>query len=273
MPRRPCRPWRPSRCLRRSAGPGQGRRRRRPARRPGMTAGDRMAPLGLLAAGTALGIALVIVLLWPDGATPRPGCRRPGPAHRQQPARPPRPHRIHRRPAPSAPGVPAALANLTAVITTARQQGTADQQAEDLLDQAADLANARPAGRNDSKGDNKDEGQGKGVGKGQEAAKAGRAPAHGGRADRPGQDPPPGHHPDPTGRGPAGRGRAAGRLSHGCQLVTWSDRTPALPPASRGLAAAGSGRPAAQPGLTGSTRRPGRVRPDHGRCRRSSFAA
>jgi hypothetical protein len=63
--------------------------------------------------------------------------------------------------------VPAALANLTAVITTARQQGTADQAAEDLLDQAADLANALDAGRKDNKGHNKDEGKGKG----QEAAK------------------------------------------------------------------------------------------------------
>jgi hypothetical protein len=63
--------------------------------------------------------------------------------------------------------VPAALANLTAVITTARQQGTADQEAEDLLDQAADLANALDAGRKDNKGHNKDEGKGKG----QQAAK------------------------------------------------------------------------------------------------------
>jgi hypothetical protein len=65
--------------------------------------------------------------------------------------------------------VPAALANLTAVITTARQQGTADQEAEALLDQAADLANALEAGRKDNRGHNKDEGKGKG--KGQEAAK------------------------------------------------------------------------------------------------------
>jgi len=63
--------------------------------------------------------------------------------------------------------VPAALANLTAVITTARQQGTADQAAEDLLDQAADLANALEAGRKDNKGHNKDQGKGKG----QQAAK------------------------------------------------------------------------------------------------------
>jgi eukaryotic-like serine/threonine-protein kinase len=122
----------------------------------------------LLAAGTALGIALVMVLLWPDGgdtparlpearsgaspATSAPSQTTPGSTA---------------RPAPSAPGVPAALANLTAVITTARQQGTADQQAEDLLDQAADLANALEAGRKDNKGHNKDDGKGKG----QQAAK------------------------------------------------------------------------------------------------------
>jgi eukaryotic-like serine/threonine-protein kinase len=127
----------------------------------------------LLVAGTALGIALVIVLLWPDGGdTP---ARLPEAGSGVSPATSAPSSTTPRstaRPAPSAPGVPAALANLTAVITTARQRGTADQQAEDLLDQAADLANARPAGRkDDSKGDNKDEGQGKGVGKGQEAAK------------------------------------------------------------------------------------------------------
>jgi eukaryotic-like serine/threonine-protein kinase len=122
----------------------------------------------LLAAGTALGIALVIVLLWPDGgdtparlpeagsgvspATSAPSSTTPGSTA---------------RPAPAAPGVPAALANLTAVITTARQQGTADQAAEALLDQAADLANALEGGRKDNKGHNKDDGKGKG----QEAAK------------------------------------------------------------------------------------------------------
>jgi len=60
--------------------------------------------------------------------------------------------------------VPAALANLRAVITTARQQGTADQEAEALLGQAADLANALEAGRKDNRGHNKDEGKGKGQG-------------------------------------------------------------------------------------------------------------
>jgi hypothetical protein len=73
-------------------------------------------------------------------------------------------------PAPAAPGVPAALANLTAVITTARQQGTADQAAEALLNQAADVANALEAGRKDNRGHNKDEGKGKGQGAAKELA-------------------------------------------------------------------------------------------------------
>jgi hypothetical protein len=53
------------------------------------------------------------------------------------------------------------------VISTARQQGTADQEAEKLLDQAADLANALEAGGKDNKGHNKGEGKGEG----QQAAK------------------------------------------------------------------------------------------------------
>ncbi|HET7518744.1 MAG TPA: protein kinase [Actinomycetes bacterium] len=122
----------------------------------------------LLAAGTALGIALVVVLLWPDGGdTP---ARLPEAGSGVSPATSAPSSTIPAstaRPAPSAPGVPAALANLTAVITTARQQGTADQQAEALLDQAADLANALEAGRKDNRGHNKDEGKGKG----QQAAK------------------------------------------------------------------------------------------------------
>jgi eukaryotic-like serine/threonine-protein kinase len=122
----------------------------------------------LLAAGTALGIALVIVLLWPEGGdTP---ARLPEAGSGASPATSAPSSTTPAstaRPAPAAPGVPAALANLTAVITTARQQGTADQQAEDLLDQAADLANALEAGRKDNKGHNKDQGKGQG----QQAAK------------------------------------------------------------------------------------------------------
>jgi eukaryotic-like serine/threonine-protein kinase len=122
----------------------------------------------LLAAGTALGIALVIVLLWPGGGDtparlPEAGSgaspATSGPSQTTPASTAP--------PAPSAPGVPAALANLTAVITTARQQGTADQEAEKLVDQAADLANALEAGRKDNRGHDKDDGKGKG----QQAAK------------------------------------------------------------------------------------------------------
>ena len=126
----------------------------------------------LLAAGTALGIALIVAWLWPDGgdtparlpeagSSPSPATSAPSQTTPASTA----------RPAPSAPGVPAALANLTAVITTARQQGTADQEAEALLNQAADLTNALDAGRKDNGGHNKDEGKGKGKGQGQEAAK------------------------------------------------------------------------------------------------------
>jgi hypothetical protein len=58
--------------------------------------------------------------------------------------------------------VEAALANLTAVITAARQQGTVDQEAEDLLHQAGDLANALQENPKEGKADGKDEGGGKG---------------------------------------------------------------------------------------------------------------
>jgi hypothetical protein len=117
----------------------------------------------LLAAGTALGIALVVALLWPDGGDaparlPEAGSgvspASSAPSSTTPPSTAP--------PAPSVPGVPAALANLAAVISTARQQGTADQAAEKLLDQAADLANALEAGGKDDKGHNKDDGKGKG---------------------------------------------------------------------------------------------------------------
>ena len=60
----------------------------------------------------------------------------------------------------------AALANLTAVIAAARQQGTVDQEVEDLLGQAGDLAKALQENP-------KDEGKGEGGGKakGSDAAK------------------------------------------------------------------------------------------------------
>jgi eukaryotic-like serine/threonine-protein kinase len=100
-------------------------------------------------AGMALGIGLV-ALLWPDGA----GTPTRGEAGSTA------------TPAPSAPGVDAALAKLTAVVTAARQQGTADQEAEDLLGQAGDVAKALQENP-------KEEGKGKGEGggKGRDAAK------------------------------------------------------------------------------------------------------
>jgi ribosomal protein L15 len=51
----------------------------------------------------------------------------------------------------SQPGVPAALANLTAVVTAARQQGTAEHQAEDLLHRADELADAVREGQEDGR--------------------------------------------------------------------------------------------------------------------------
>jgi hypothetical protein len=73
--------------------------------------------------------------------------------------------------------VDAALANLAAVLTAARQQGTADQEAQDLLHQTDDLANAvqenpkggKDQGRGNGKGEDKDEGGGNG--KSEDAAK------------------------------------------------------------------------------------------------------
>jgi hypothetical protein len=64
--------------------------------------------------------------------------------------------------------VEAALANLTAVITAARQQGTVDQEVEDLLGQAGDLAKAL---QENPKEEGKGEGEGGGKGKGRDAAK------------------------------------------------------------------------------------------------------
>jgi hypothetical protein len=61
--------------------------------------------------------------------------------------------------------VEAALANLTAVITAARQQGTVDQEVEELLGQAGDLAKALQENPKEGKG------EGGGKGKGRDAAK------------------------------------------------------------------------------------------------------
>jgi hypothetical protein len=61
--------------------------------------------------------------------------------------------------------VEAALANLTAVITAARQQGTVDQEVEDLLGQAGDFAKALQENPKEGKG------EGGGKAKGRDAAK------------------------------------------------------------------------------------------------------
>jgi eukaryotic-like serine/threonine-protein kinase len=109
-------------------------------------------------AGVALGIALVAAVLWPEGGSSptREVGSTAAPATSASSTTTP--------PAPSASRVGAALANLTAVVTAARQQGTADQEAEDLLRQADDLAIALQENPKD-----KDEGRGKG--KGKQAAK------------------------------------------------------------------------------------------------------
>jgi hypothetical protein len=67
--------------------------------------------------------------------------------------------------------VEAALANLTAVITAARQQGTVDQEVEDLLGQAGDFAKALQ--ENPQGGQGRGRGQGQGQGRGQEGGGAG----------------------------------------------------------------------------------------------------
>jgi hypothetical protein len=118
----------------------------------------------LVVAGLALGIGLVAAVLWPGGGS-TPSRREAGPT----PA--PATSASSTTPrAPSASDVEAALANLTAVITAARQQGTADQEAEDLLHQADDLANAlQEKPKDQDKDDGKDEGRGD-KGKGRDAA-------------------------------------------------------------------------------------------------------
>jgi hypothetical protein len=111
-------------------------------------------------AGLALGIALVGAVLWPDGGgipTRREAGSTAAPATSASSTTTPRSTTA----APSVSDVDAALANLTAVITAARQQGTVDKEAEDLLHQADELANAlqeKPKDKDDE--DGKDEGRG-----------------------------------------------------------------------------------------------------------------
>ena len=122
----------------------------------------------LAVAGLALGLGLVAAVLWPDGAsTPTRGEAGPTAAPATSAASTTTPGST--TPAVSAPGVEAALANLTGVITAARQQGTVDQEAEDLLGQAGDLAKALQENPEDQDKDRDDKGEG--GGKGRDAAK------------------------------------------------------------------------------------------------------
>jgi Protein kinase domain len=106
----------------------------------------------LLVAGLAIGLGLMVALLWPDGAgTPagRAGATT-GPAATSAPSTTQPPTTTA---APSQTGVPATLAKLAAVVTAARQQGTADQQSEDLLHQAEELAKALQERQKEGKGE------------------------------------------------------------------------------------------------------------------------
>jgi tRNA A-37 threonylcarbamoyl transferase component Bud32 len=114
-------------------------------------------------AGIAVGIGLVAAVLWPDGGS-TPTRREAGPtaapATSAASTTTPRSTTAVR----SASDVEAALANLTAVITAARRQGTVDKEAEDLLHQASDLAKGLQENPKD-KDETKDEGRGRGKGK------------------------------------------------------------------------------------------------------------
>jgi hypothetical protein len=121
-------------------------------------------------AGMALGLGLVAAALWPVGGT-TPARREAGPTAAPATSASSTTTPRSTTPTPSAPGVEAALANLTAVITAARQQGTVDQEAEDLLHQADDLANALQENPKEGEDDGKDEDEGEGNGKGRDAAK------------------------------------------------------------------------------------------------------
>jgi hypothetical protein len=123
------------------------------AQRPGWPRWALLAVVGL-----AIGVGLVVAVRWPDGAGTPAGRERAGPtttpAAASAPSTTAPPSTATS--APSQPGVAAALANLTAVVTAARQQGTADQQAEDLLHQADDLARSFQEGQEEGKGEDAD---------------------------------------------------------------------------------------------------------------------
>jgi hypothetical protein len=139
---------------------------------PGLPAGAGAAPTGvvaaravraaarrsgwprwaLLAAGLAIGLGLVVALLWPDGdgSTAGRAGSTTAPAATSAPSTTAPPSTATA--ASSQPGVLAALANLAAVVSAARQQGTADKGAVDLLHQADDLAKALQEDQKQGKG-------------------------------------------------------------------------------------------------------------------------
>jgi hypothetical protein len=127
---------------------------------PGSGRRPAWARWALPVAGMALGIGLVAAVLWPDGAS-TPTRREAGPTAAPATSAASTTTPRSTTPAPSASDVQAALANLTAAITAARQQGTADQEAEDLLHQTDDLAKDLQENPKD-KDQSKDEGRGKG---------------------------------------------------------------------------------------------------------------
>jgi hypothetical protein len=101
-------------------------------------------------AGLAIGLGLVVALLWPEGGGAPAGPTTTAAAASLPSTTAPPPTATS---APSQTAVAVALANLTQVVTAARQRGTADQQAEDLLHQADDLAKALQEGQGDDKGE------------------------------------------------------------------------------------------------------------------------
>jgi serine/threonine-protein kinase len=125
---------------------------------PGMAPGVRAAAQrsgwprwALLVAGMVLGLGLVVAVLWPDGGAPT-GRRQATPTTTPAATNPP----SMTAPPPSQPDVQGALANLAAVIAAARQQGTVDQEAEDLLHQVDDLKKALREGKGNDKGEKAD---------------------------------------------------------------------------------------------------------------------
>ena len=83
-------------------------------------------PVAGARAAHACGIGLVAAVLWPDGGS-TPTRREAGPTAAPATSAASTTTPRATTPAPSASDVQAALVNLTAAITAARQQGTADQ--------------------------------------------------------------------------------------------------------------------------------------------------